>query len=88
LEDDTIRIAGFEQVENDAFNDWKNEIPIVVNESEISVFRLKYHAQVQAHSATTLSPSNPNCAKSFHLFGAREKDICQRTKELKNCIFE
>jgi hypothetical protein len=33
-EDETIRIAGFEQVENDVINVWKNGIPIVVKESE------------------------------------------------------
>lgn len=33
-EDDTIRIAGFEKVENEVFNVWKNGIPIAVKESE------------------------------------------------------
>lgn len=33
-EDETIRITGFEQVENEVFNDWRNGIPIVVRESE------------------------------------------------------
>ena len=28
-------------------------------------------------------PCNPSCAKSFHLFNARQKDSCHRTKVLK-----
>lgn len=33
-EDETIRIAGFEQIENEVFTDWKNGIQTVVKQSE------------------------------------------------------